>query len=724
MIYCSLDFETRSEFNLKAGGMHAYAEHPSTEVMCLAYAIGAGPVKLWTAGDAPPVELLEHIRAGGAVRAWNAAFELTIWEHVIGRDYPEWPRLTPEQTYCTMAQALALALPGSLDACAVAMKSRIKKDKEGGALMRRMCKPLPQWVKHSTGEKWLDSPELRQRLGAYCVIDVGTERALADKLAPLSASERELWLLDYRINRRGVPIDLRTVNNAQRIVDAEAARLNGELAEITGGAVEKATNAGALQKWLAAKGLELPDMRKGTVAEYVGALEAAQEEHAGKSWWPELAPAVADAKHALELRAGGGLASVRKLGKIQKSCSSDGRARGQFRYHVATTGRWAGGGIQLHNLKRPALKQKQIEDAIGLMQDAGTGAEMLRYTYGEPTAVISSCMRGLVCTDAAHDFICADYSNIEGRVIAWLAGEQWKLQAFRDYDAGTGPDLYKLAYSRSFGVPVESIGSESDERQTGKAQELGLGFGGGVGAFLTMAGTYRVDLNKLAQIIIAMLGPVRWKAYCEEEKARPFAMARRAQFRDELTDDAYWAIKYAVQRWRGEHTEIASFWWDLEECAFSATKQPGTLWVTKTGLIKFKSTGHFLFCQLPGGRLLSYPQPSIADKRDDITGETKPTLRYWTQVKNSWVPTWTYGGHLAENVTQATARDILANALKRLEAAGYAVALHVHDQAAAEVATSFGSVEEFGRIMCDVGPVYAGLPVSAPEPWRGKRFRK
>lgn len=381
--------------------MHVYAEHASTEVLCLAYAYGDMPPMLWTAGDPAPQRLLEHIAAGAGVTAWNAPFELTIWEHVIGRDYPKWPKLKPEQTYCTMAQALALALPGSLDLCAKAMRVEEQKDKDGAALMRKMCKPLPQWTKNGVGEKWLDSPSLRANLGAYCKQDVITERAIGRRLAPLSERERKLWLLDYAINNRGVPIDLQSVNNAQRIVDAEAKRINRRVKKVTGEEVDAVTKAAALQGWLKRLGIELQDMRKNTVADQIKGLRATidtlDNPTLPAALREEMRGQLQRALEALELRADGGLASVKKLKAMQASTSEDGRARGLFRYHVATTGRWAGARIQTQNMKRPTLEQGEIEDAIDLMRDARNGADMLRFTYGPPTEVIASCLRGMIC---------------------------------------------------------------------------------------------------------------------------------------------------------------------------------------------------------------------------------------------------------------------------------------------------------------------------------------
>lgn len=317
-------------------------------------------------------------------------------------------------------------------------------------------------------------------------------------------------------------------------------------------------------------------------------------------------------------------------------------------------------------------------------------------------------------------FIGGDFANIEGRVLAWLAGEQWKLQAFRDYDAGTGADLYKLAYARSFGAALEEI--TKDQRQVGKVQELALGYQGGVGAFMSMAAIYGISIPDLAANVIAAAGDA-WQPFVTELWQKKFSPLHYGQWKKELTRDQWAALKYVVWRWRTAHPETSAFWYDLQECAQSAVLQPGVQFITKTGFIQFKSTGQFLFCRLPSGRLLSYPECVIAKKRDDITGEWRDTLRYKTVVKNNWVWTWSYGGHLAENVTQATARDLLADAMHRLEAARYSVVMHVHDETLSEVPHDFGSVADYERILCASEAWAYGLPVAA-EAWEGSRYQK
>lgn len=304
-------------------------------------------------------------------------------------------------------------------------------------------------------------------------------------------------------------------------------------------------------------------------------------------------------------------------------------------------------------------------------------------TIGSPLAVISDCLRAMITAAPQHDLVAADFANIEGRVLAWLAGEEWKLEAFRAFDAGQGADLYKLAYARAYGLEPHDV--TKDQRQVGKVMELALGYQGGVGAFQTMARGYGVRIT------------------------------------DEQADE----IK---TRWREAHPQTKQFWRTLERSAIAAVEQPGR--VTKAGRILFRKAGSFLLARLPSGRSLCYPYPRTVEKRlpwNDENGEpaTGQALEYdgVDPVTKAWGPTDTYGGKLAENVTQAVARDVLAAALLRLEQHGYAIVMHVHDEIVAEIPENQGSVEEMERIMEETPAWAEGLPI-ATEGWRGKRYRK
>lgn len=303
--------------------------------------------------------------------------------------------------------------------------------------------------------------------------------------------------------------------------------------------------------------------------------------------------------------------------------------------------------------------------------------EYIRIFYGEPLTVISNCLRGFIRAPEGHELLIGDFANIEGRVLAWLAGEEWKLKAFRDFDAGVGPDIYKLSYSKSFGVPVSDI--TKDQRQIGKTQELALGFGGGQGAFQTMARNMGVQVSD---------------SRAEEIK----------------------------QLWRDSHPRIVSYWYDLERAVQDAVTHPGVKVPCRQTLFIVK--GSFLFAKLPSGRMLTYPYPCLKAK-ETPWGEMKEQLHYWhvDGLTNKWVEVSSYGGKISENLTQATARDILAAALTRLNASGFDIVLHCHDEAVVEQPLGQRSLADFTNCMQESPRWAEGLPI-AVEGFTSKRYRK
>ena len=303
--------------------------------------------------------------------------------------------------------------------------------------------------------------------------------------------------------------------------------------------------------------------------------------------------------------------------------------------------------------------------------------DLIELLYAQPLSALSDCIRGFLIPRSDCDFLCADYSNIEGRVLAWLAGEEWKVQAFRDFDKGCGPDLYKLSAQKIYGCKLTEV--DSQKRSVGKVAELALGYGGGKKAFAMMAKGYGVKV--------------------EEKKAEEIKI-----------------------KWREAHPKIVRFWYELERIAIQATRDAGRVYFS--GPIKYRVSGSFLFCKLPSGRVITYPYPEIKEVTTPW-GAQKEALTYMAIVNNQWVRTSTYGGSLAENVTQAVARDILAEALKRLEKKNYPVVFHVHDSITCEVLKDDKSknLEEFKEIMCSLPAWAKGLPITA-EGYRGKRFRK
>lgn len=662
MTFLHIDFETRSVLDLREVGMDNYARHPTTDIWCMAYAKGDGAVSLWKPGESCHENTHEFVTNGGAVVAHNAAFELSVWNRIMVPRYG-WPELKPEQCVDTMAMAYAMSLPGALENAAAAVGLEMRKDMAGHRLMLQMARPRD--IAPDGTPIWWDDPAKLEKLYDYCRQDVEVERALHKRLLALPQSEKALWLLDHKINQRGVYVDRPAVESAIAVVESEQTRLNNEMRRVTNNAVATCSAVGQLGDWIRFRGVTMPGVAKADVLDALAGDDLP-----------------ADVRAALRLRQEAAKTSTAKLVKMLESVSPDGRLRGMFQYHGAGTGRWAARKVQLHNLPRPKLKQHEIEGVFDILERGITPehkARLIEMLYGPPLDVISSCLRGMLCAAPGKDLIASDFANIEGRVLAWLSGEAWKLQAFRDFDAKTGPDLYKISASRIYKTPIEKV--TSDQRQIGKVAELACGYQGGVGAFQMMAKTYLVKVK------------------------------------DDLADE----IK---TKWREAHPRTVAFWYALEAAAMDAVLYPGT--AVSAGPIKFKVKGSFLWCKLPSGRNLCYPYPKLKPL-ETPWGEMKDQVHYMTKdgTTNKWVETHAYGGKWAENITQAVARDLLAAAMTGLEAEGFPIVLHVHDEAADEVdeAAPADTVARVEQIMKRVPAWATGLPI-AVESWRGKRYRK
>lgn len=654
MASLSFDWETRSACDLTARGAHKYAEDPTTDILMAAWAFeGEEPVS-WLPDFGCPRRIREHVENGGTVRAWNAIFEWLVWNNIAVPRYG-WPPLPIEQVECVMAEAYAMGLPGRLEKAAVALGLDERKDAKGGRVMKQISQPKA--VAEDGTIIWHEDPAKFETVRLYNLQDVRTEMAAGQRLRRLSDDERRLWIEDAVINNRGVRVDVPAIEAAQTLVEQEKRRLDDEMRAITGNVVAGCTDVRQLTAWLRFRGVE----------NVKGVGAPAIIDMLSRDTLP------ADCRRALELRQEAAKSSTAKLPAMLARANEQGRMRGLFQYHGAATGRWAARGPQLQNVPRPSLlhSQEDVDDAISNF----TRAEWLRALYGDPMTVVSDCLRGLLVAAPGHEFIACDYSNIEGRVLPWLAGEEWKLEAFREYDAGRGADLYLVAVSRGRGISIEE---SKPFRQEGKVEELAFQFGGGKGAMTTWCEKFGMKMTDV-----------------EKEQRK--------------------------ERWRGAHLAIVKFWRKLEDAAISAVQKPG---IHRAGRIAYVKKGSFLWCQLPSGRVLCYPYPELRDK-ETPWGDVRPELTYmYENIAKQWVRGGTYGGSLAENVTQAVARDILAAGMRNVEAAGYPVVMHVHDEIVAEVPISsdFG-VDEMSSLMSNTPHWATGLPVAATG-WRGQRYRK
>ena len=699
------DFETRSVIDLKKRGLDVYAHHGSTDLLSLAVAFNDEPAELVVArssasdGRAVPksptfYRTMEHVRDGGLVYAHNAAFEFTIWNTICVPRYG-WPALRLEQMRCTMAMALAMGLPGKLEELVEALRLDVKKDMTGHRVMQQISRPRKKPADdcpycHGDGAfmgdacscvVWWEDAAKYQTVFDYNVQDVEAERAAAGWLRELSDFEQRVWIVDQTINARGVHFDEAAARAALDVVADERQRLNERMFDLTGGAVTTCTNAKALTAWISAQGVPTDSVAK---AEVLALLEDDD--------LPE------NVRAALLLRQEAGKSSLAKLDKALEVLGPGGRLRNTKQYHSATTGRWGGRGVQLDNLVRPPpwMKKPELQDEVLRNLVRHRSAHYIDFMYGAPMDVLTYCVRAFFGAAPGKTLIAPDYSNVEGRKIAWLAGEEWKLQAFRDADAGTGPGIYELTYARSFDVPVETV--TSDQRQIGKVCELALGFGGGVGAFQAMARVYNV------------------------------------QIADEQAD----VVK---NLWREQHRNIVNYWYALERAAINAVMTGNVFTAGAPGReVKFRCVDGHLWCRLPSGRPLCYPYPEVRVMAAPW-GQEKETLTFMTVPGDDpkfkarvvpdrhnfrrWVRIKTYGGSLAENVTQASARDLLAGALVALDDARYETVMHVHDEAVCEVDEDApdATQREIEALMCRLPPWAAGLPLVS-EAWRGARYRK
>ena len=628
----SLDWETRGVVDLRTAGLHNYARDADTAIWCAAYSFADEEPALWVPGEPCPPAIVDHVRSGGGVHAWNAPFEMEIWRRIAGPRHG-WPVVRDEQFFCSMACSYAMGMPGALEDAALALGLHVLKDAEGRALMLRMARP-----RSTKPTVWWDEPEKLARLYAYCQQDVRVERELHKRLMPLSERERKVWLLDYKINQRGVQVDIESAKAAIALAETMKASYDEQIAVVTDGAATTCTALGPIKQWLAEHGV--PEAKDGLDKQVVTDLLARDD-------IPEAARTV------LTLRQEAGKASTAKFAVMANRAGADGRLRQMYQYHGAATGRWAGRAVQTHNLPRDMPKPEVVEKVLALVR-AGDH-EAIDAVYGPPLTMVSRCLRSFFVAPPGMRLISGYWSNIEGRGQAWFAGEQWKLDAFVAADNGTGPGIYELAYSRMFGVPVESVLNPSEERQVGKVSELAFGYEGGVGSFHVMAKTYGVKVPDI--------------------KANEFKNA-----------------------WRTAHPRIKGVWKQIQRAAINAVSSPGEVYECgyPGRVAKYRVVGSFLWCLLPSGRAICYPYPKL------LEGAYGPELTYMTQPSqddkkknkivsdpkntSNWVRVGAYGGSLFNNIVQGFCRDFLADAMLDLDSKGAVIVLHTHDDVNLEVA--------------------------------------
>ncbi len=638
-----LDLETFSKIDIKKAGTYKYAAN--SEILLFAYAINDAPACVIDVTFEPDaVERIENIiNSADILIAHNSMFDRNVLNcNGFKTKLPTWRD--------TMIKAYTHSLSGGLDQlCGImGIGEDLAKSKEGKKLIQLFCKPLgknrilTRADRNSHPAEWAKFIE-------YARLDVEAMRAIDMKMPSWNSRiEFRHWQLDQRINDRGFCVDTDLVAAALKAIATEKIHLAAETKEMTSGEVGSATQAAALTKYILDEyDIELPNMQKATI-------EAAVSD-------PNTPLAV---RELLVNRLQASTSSTSKYSALERSVNDDGRLRGTLQFAGAQrTGRWAGRVFQPQNLPRPCYSNDFIDQGIEALKL--NCAELL---YDDIMALTSSAIRGCIVAPDNHKLCVSDLSNIEGRVQAWLAGESWKIKAFEDFDKGEGPDLYKLAYAKSFAVPHESV--TKDQRQIGKVQELALGYGGGVGAFATFAKAYGIDLDQLAEQVWHTLphqeveNAKRWLGMCKA----------RGGYEAEMSDRAFVLCDTLKRMWRKAHPNINGLWYELEHACKSAIENPRQKY--QVGRLVVRRDGAWLRIKLPSGRYLCYPSVRIKDDQIQYRGKC--------QFTSQWRYLSTYGGKLFENICQAVSRDILAENMHEIDAQGYSIVLTIHDEVICE----------------------------------------
>lgn len=690
----SLDFETRSEADLKKVGTYEYAKHPSTEPVCLGYHFtGERKVQLWhpyfedlsplqktkkkdkVRRDLPatpdPEDLWTEIALGALVEAHHSFFERCIWHFVMVRKYG-WPEIPIDQWRCSSAKCASFSLRSRLEHAAIDLGLPQRKDTAGHRTMLKLCQPRKP-TKGDPDSKWHQCRDDLITVFKYNIVDVRTEVAVSAQLRPLSRHELQVWQMDQAINWRGFHADRKMVDGALQIEAEARLKACDELSDITYGAVKKYTLRVAFIEWLLSEGVKVPKKLnkkekmvyttdKNAIAEMMeGTLDGPYPEHIIR---------------ALEV-----WKSANKASKYQafsdRMSADDDRIREVFIFAKAGPGRWASSNPQIQNMKRDVPKDHDdqcIDISTGnfeLMQLLYDGDNILTQT--------SRCIRGAITAAPGTDLIDSDFSAVEPRGAFWAVGDPGGLDMFEKVDSGELEDAYCVMADDIYGNPRGTIKkSEGDLRQKGKVGLIGCGYQMGPGKLVSYAEGMHITITP--------------------EDAEKIVAGYR---------NTYWRVK--------------KFWYAMNDAAMSAVWYPGR--VFDIGPFAWRVTGRFLHMRLPSGRLISYLDPEIQNLEKPWGWQDTLTFMGTDTYTRQFKRCETYGGKEFENAIQGLCRDLLACAMLRLEAHNYPVVLHAHDEAAAEIIEGRGSLDEYNELMCVLPDWAAGFPLVA-EGWRGKRYRK
>lgn len=725
-----LDTETRSTVAIQRG-TDLYTRN--AKCLLVTYAFDDEPVQYWEPWDC--LTMPGRLRDGLLSRtikkiAQNGQFDRGIVRHALKVPTPL------DSWECTMAQSYSHGLPGSLELQGLVLQLTHQKLVEDGKLMRLFCIPGEN---DSYVEPW-DRPEEWARFRNYGCEDTASMREAYRKLPHHNYVNEhlELWHLDQRINQRGFQFDSPLAHAAVAFLERAKQVADAAVQKATGDAVGAVTQRNRLLAYLVEKyKIDLPNLRASEIREWL--------EH------DDLEPGL---RFLLEMRLEAGKSSGSKYKRGIGALGPAGRMRCTIQFGGAgRTGRFSGRLFQPHNMARPVLtvrkefgpdagkmklipvKARYIDDVIIPGIYSGD-ALALKEVFGGPNEAAALALRHVIIAAPGNELVVADWSNIESRVLAWIANEVWKLEAYRAVDRGEGVDLYKLLFSQFFGTPVDKV--NDTERQSGKVSELAFGFGGGVGALVTMAAGYQMDLNPLADLVLPRATP--------DQRARAYKAWRRGFLMREdydLPPLVYQACDILKQTYRESNGAIDQLKHDLDGCIKTAINEPGRAFPIGRCLIW--STRTFLIIQLPSGRRLLYANPRVEHEIDQDPDTLKPIHRdvvsYATARGKTWRRERAWSGLFVENIVQAIANDVLRGNLLRLhrdtlsvsavrdylatldEEERTAICLHVHDEIVLDVPKGSYSLDRMIELITQPLPWAEGLPLSA-EGWTGPRYGK
>lgn len=753
----SIDFETRSKIDLTKVGAWNYSRHPSTEVMCLNWSYGEESgswhmrhgqmivelgrrmaktskrkdaknnalTKKFKANiqaldeTAPPTRLFELIAQGIQFEAHNAFFERTIWQHICV-ERMGWPAIEDDSWLCSAAKTSMHALPRDLERASLEMVPDCAKDTDGKRVMLKLCKPAKP-TKAWPDREWHEEPEDLDTLWAYCEQDVASEEALSKSLDELPDFEFDLWQMDQRMNLRGMYCDLDLARKAISLASELVDQLNAELAQVTNGELEKASQRAKIKEWINGQ-VDSEDEIPGTGAPVLDRLMATEK------YDDTPVKTVVDIVLAVNRT------SIRKYqAMLDRADHEDQRIRDMMMYHGAGTGRWAGRGVQPHNFPRGSLKDMEAMCADLLEYDLD---ELLMcYSRKQLMNILSWALRGALCAPPGRQLYVADYAAIEARGLVWLAEDKEALAVFH-----AGKDIYKDMATAIYKVKYEDVTDEM--RRLGKQAILGLGYQMGAPKFWdTLAGyephykgVEEMDTEFMMLPGDQILNTIKaffkndeelvnnlkygW-GLTEQQRARIKTTFARQPLELRMNVKYFLFMRDVVITYRKKYKSVVDMW-KLHKSASIQAVESGE--PVRAGMVTWAvSENNFLTCELPSGRLLYYRNPTIG-----INKFKQKALYYWSvdAVTKQWRKTGTYGGKLVENITQAVARDLMAFGMMEVDRHDdYDLLASVHDELIAEADLDRGDVEEFETLMATLPPWATGCPVKA-EGWSGLRYRK